>query len=703
MGNRFYTVGISGIALACLASLATAAKLPISYDAASGRVMVKSGRLQLRIDTSRGINPCSLIDTKTTRVYADTDYAWSGGITFKRIGKPTITKVSATDTAVSILGKSDSLMIILTYRVKSNEPDSIVESIRITNSGNEPLDTSSFACGFSKLTGTNREDINDTRFCNVPYRVHTETGELCDYSIADLTTKKNWFSTARSAIYNRIETDLWGAEAWAWYQGANTLLISKYNSNDMEWSLLAPPTADEPSLRFGGVGRWKLGDPQGAALLAPEASFRFGETRYQIVDGDWKEAYAAYRKQMDQRGHVVPANYNPLIYWNELYNNQLWWVGDSVENRAKYYNRSDMVVEADLAKEMGCEALYLDPGWDTTFGSNIWDAKRLGPQAEFVQWLKDKYGFVLALHTPLAPWTDATEYPVEARRMDKAGNRMGELCTSSSVYIKTKVDRLKELCQNGATFLMYDGSWFPGECWDPTHGHSLPVTHKEHLDAILKLAQQLHEAYPKVIIEQHDPMLGPGTPRYVPTYFMHDKPGAFNELWGYEFMVEPMDDIVSRRAISLYYYNLAYNIPIYLHIDLRKDNANALMLWWYMSTCRHLGVGGKSADPAIWEAQKQAMKDYKENRAFFAQGDFYGLDETVHVHTLASKGEAAINCFNLTDEPETRDVKFELAQIGLKAKPIAATGAELTQKGGFVSLKITIPAKAHRLVKLSYR
>ncbi|HDH07229.1 MAG TPA: hypothetical protein ENF87_02550 [Thermoproteales archaeon] len=82
-----------------------------------------------------------------------------------------------------------------------------------------------------------------------------------------------------------------------------------------------------------------------------------------------------------------------------------------------------------------------------------------------------------------------------------------------------------------------------------------------------------------------------------------------------------MDGLLSRRALSLYYINLAYEIPIYLHIDLRKDNEDALMFWWYASTCRHLGVGGKHEDPKVWNAHKEAMKLYKK---FYTRGTFTG-------------------------------------------------------------------------------
>ena len=670
-----------------------AAKPTVSYDESSGQVKITNGRLELIVDTAKGINPHGLRDIKGGRVYADADYGWPDGKKPVPIGDPLIETQPDGGCRVTVAGIAGDLRIELVYGAPADEPNTITETVRLQNVGQATLDTSQFACGFSRKAGD-----DGSRFCNIPYRIHNETGESCDYTIGDLISKQSWYSITRSPMFDRQNSAIWGAEGWAWYRGNNTLLITKYNPDAMEWSLIAPM---QSVLRFGGAGRWKLGDPQAAASLALGGVFTFGTTRYQIVDGGWKEAYAAFRQFTESKGHRVPANYNPPVHWNELYDNQLWWVGDSLENRTKYYERADMEAEAAVAKDLGCECLYLDPGWDTTFGSNIWSNERLGPEAEFAKWLKDTYGFALALHTPLAPWTDAAEYPVEARRMDRAGHRLGDLCVASPAYMDTKIARLTELYRNGAYFFMYDGSWFPGECWDPTHGHSLPITHQEHIDAILRLAQKLHQACPTAVIEQHDPMTGPGTPRYVPTYFMHGKPGAFDELWGYEYMIDPMDDITSRRAISLYYVNLAYSIPIYLHIDLRKDNANALMLWWYMSTCRHLGVGGKSSDPAIWSAQKAAMRTYLAHKRFYTQGVFYGLDETVHVHTLADVNEAVIDVFNFTDKTEFKKIKFRRADVGLNAGKVGVQGAVVRQDKGTIYLTVPISAKAHELVKIS--
>jgi hypothetical protein len=439
--------------------------------------------------------------------------------------------------------------------------------------------------------------------------------------------------------------------------------------------------------------------------LAPGVTFQFGETRYQVLDGDWRQAYAAFRRFSASKGHVTPPNFDPPVHWNELYDNTLWWLQDAAgltpENLKKYYQKNDMKIEADKAKEIGCGCLYLDPGWDTSFGSNIWGADRLGPQVDFVRWLKEEYGMALALHAPLAPWSEPKEFPIEAQIMDKAGNRVGLLCTASPAYIDNKVARLKELCKNGAYFLMYDGSWFQGGCWDKTHGHSLPITHQEHLDAILKIQQEIHKEYPNVLIEQHDPMTGPGTPRYTPTYFMHAKPGAFDELWGYEYMINAIDDVVvSRRAGSLFYFNLAYGIPVYLHIDLRSDNAQAVGFWWFASTCRHLGIGGKSKDPAIWAAHKEAMKTYNQLKRFFAQGVFYGLDETIHCHTLPDLGQSVVNCFNLDDKPIQKQIRFRPSEIGLADDAVKIDGAPFRQNGDEITVDLAIPARGHVLLKV---
>jgi hypothetical protein len=679
-----------------------------TYNAKTGQVVLKNGRIELTVETKHGLNPNRLKDLKTGLLYADSDYIWPGGKLPELIGKPTITEEKEGGQSIAFRVKLDSLEITQTFKIFGVVDDSLEEVISLKNTGTSPLDMPDFACGFGKRISEANGSAKsfNALFTAVPFRVKPGRGELSEYSLQDLLTNKDTWTYTQSN-WQPISIDNWPSEAWVWSQDGAALLINKYNAEDLEWSLLKASKANNEveTLRFGGVGIAKAGDPQGAAHLEPGASFTFGTTRFQLMDGNWKNAYYAYRSLMASKGHGTPAGYNPPVHWNELYDNKLWWNGDyySPESRAQFYTKADMIAEAEKAKEFGCEALYLDPGWDTRFGSMVWAADRLGPMFEFHKWLSDTHGLKLALHTPLAPWTDASAYPVEARLMDKDGNRRDELCAASSAYQKTIVERHHELCKNGAYFLMYDGSAWPGECWDPNHGHSLPLKHMEHVNAIVSIAQQVHKQYPNVVIEQHDPITGPSEHRYCPMYFMHDRAGAFNEHWADEHMWDPMRDLLERRSMSQYYFNLAYGLPTYLHIDLRTDNKECIVFWWNASTCRHLGVGGKSADPEIWEAQKQAMQEYLKYKQFFTQGTFYGLDETVHVHTLLESRKAVINFFNLTDEDAKKVVKFKLSEIGLPSRDVYIKNGVCAQNGDQIELRVQVPAKGHRLMVLQVR
>ena len=117
-----------------------------------------------------------------------------------------------------------------------------------------------------------------------------------------------------------------------------------------------------------------------------------------------------------------------------------------------------------------------------------------------------------------------------------------------------------------------------------------------------------------------------------------------------------------------------------------------MMFWWYASTCRHLGFGGKPTDPAVWAAHKNAMKTYLGLKRFYTQGVFYGLDETIHCHTLPDLGQCVVNCFNIDDKPVQKEVRFRLRDVGLPAGSVQVEGAPFRQSGDEVVLEIAIPA-----------
>jgi hypothetical protein len=212
---------------------------------------------------------------------------------------------------------------------------------------------------------------------------------------------------------------------------------------------------------------------------------------------------------------------------------------------------------------------------------------------------------------------------------------------------------------------MFDGNWWNGGCWNPDHGHPVPYTKEDHVRANVELARRIHQEYPDVLIEMHDMLAGGNRQRYTPVYYKYGLPGSYDENWGFELMWEPLEDIRSGRARSLYYYNLGCNVPVYLHIDLRDDNEYCLVLWWYASTCRHLGIGGTHARTDVAEAQKQAMKQYRRLERFYKAGAFYGMHEEAHVHALPDENAFVVNLFNLSDADRVIDGSIPVARMGL--------------------------------------
>jgi hypothetical protein len=326
----------------------------------------------------------------------------------------------------------------------------------------------------------------------------------------------------------------------------------------------------------------------------------------------------------------------------------------------------------------------------------------------------------LSLHTPLSGWCDPTAYPAEMYRVDRFGQRLtwnrhagfqaSPLCGASEQYVEETARRLKVLARDGASFFMFDGTMYHGECWDPRHGHPVPARREEHVQATCRLARMIHAEYPEVLIEMHDPVVGGSPVRFTPTYYGHGRAAqgeqvasalGFDSVWAFELMWGPMEDLMSGHAIALYYYNLAYGLPLYLHIDLRKDNANALEFWWNASTCRHLGIGGTHADPAVQETHHQAMATYRRLEAFYKAGTFYGLDEMVHVHVHPTESAAVINCFNLKDEPVRRTVALDLGKCGMDANHnYKIKGTDARRDANRYIFDVVIPSRGHVLLEM---
>ncbi len=603
----------------------------------------------------------------------------------------------------------------------------IEEQITIRNRTSHPLALPRGRAGFSlpltiegnSVTGP----LRDFKFTAVPYRREPrgDRKQYADYTLAQVLTETRYSglrpnvrgnpagTRAGDCVTSRFHSTMmvsqeypeYASEGWVLTDGRIGFLITKYSQKGMEWSLLdrVPLDGNHVGLRWGGFGIFE-GDPEHGAWIAPGAEHSFGVTRVTAFNGGITEGFYTFRAEMESRGHACPKDFNPPVHWNELYDNKLWWnvsfaEQDKPEARKKYYTLASMKKEAGKARDIGCEALYLDPGWDTNFASKIWDEQRLGKIEDFAKMLRDEYGLSLSLHTPMSGWCNPSTYSRDIDRMNRDGTRAERwLCGASKSYCDETFRRLDALARGGARYFMFDGTIYSGECWDPNHGHPVPARLEEQVQSLNRLARMVHERYPHVLIEMHDQLVGGTYLRYVPTYYGQGasapregdpKAAGWDDVWAYELMWDPMKDLVSGNAIVLYYYNLAYSMPLYIHIDLRKDNINALMLWWNASTCRHLGMGGTHSDPAVRAAQKAAMRDYCRLKPFFTAGTFYGIDEMTHVHRHPAEPKLVINCFNLEKNSVTRTVEFDTARFGLRP--------------GRFSEKITIPAYGHVLLE----
>jgi hypothetical protein len=232
---------------------------------------------------------------------------------------------------------------------------------------------------------------------------------------------------------------------------------------------------------------------------------------------------------------------------------------------------------------------------------------------------------------------------------------------------------------------------------------------EDHCRANLDLARRVHAKYPHVLIEMHDMIAGGHFARYVPIYYKYGLPGSYDDNWGFELMWHPLSDIRSGRARSLYYYNLGCNIPTYTHIDLRDDNEHCLALWWFASTCRHLGIGGTHSDPMVVTAQKLAMQRYHRLERFYKRGEFYGISEEVHIHVLPDEEALVVNIFNLSNESRPIAGKMAVAEVGLPLDKwyVTAQGVSFDSKTGMLIVNRDLPpwsavvAELHALPQVS--
>lgn len=286
-----------------------------------------------------------------------------------------------------------------------------------------------------------------------------------------------------------------------------------------------------------------------------------------------------------------------------------------------------------------------------------------------------------------------------------------EVCTLNPAWQDEKLDRLAGIVQQGMSFAMFDEFDWRGPCYSHGHGHAVPSTPEGHVRAVYGLIGRLKQRVPALLVEAHDPVWPWGV-RYLPVYFGQTtdparRPGYYEENWGFEFMWNPIEDLVSGRALCLYYYNLACDIPLYDHITMENDNDACLAFWWYASTVRHLGIGGKKGlgskvdNETRWQAYKAAMRQYLRLREWFARGEFVGIDEMTHLHLLPDRPGGVLVAFNLDPTAAQRDVSIDLGRLRMTGAEPRVTGATARTHSGRLDLSLSFAPRSPLVVEIA--
>jgi hypothetical protein len=594
------------------------------------------------------------------------------------------------------------------------------ETIALTNLGGKTISIKDLKFGFrSEL-----KNLDSRRLIAVPFRVQVDN-KVHDYSVKDLlngsfsnSDQKEHCWTEEGAWPDTMDKDKLRSEGWLWTDGQEGILIAKYNNDHIEMSV-AEVEHDidnkKSYLQFGGIGFCLYNEPQVATELKPGASFTFGVTRYEIYNGGISEGYNCYKQWLRSKGHGFPENYNAPLNWEVLYD--LGWFLCDQEKLKKFYNLETVREEARKAKEVGAELLYLDPGWETCEGVNVWDEQRLGNPKDFINEMKNDFGLDVGFRTVGQVYRD--EFPhkwyckpsLEKDERGKPGLTTGkrvywQTCACCEDWWKDHVQKMTDVAKNGMKFMMHDeNSWF-GPCFANDHGHLEPTTPESYVKALYGAIREMRKSCPEMVIECHDPVWS-WFVRYLPVYFMQgfDVDAGYQENWGFEMMWNCIQDLIDGRAKVLYYYAMGTNIPIYLHTSMITDNDELLFFWWAASTVRHLAIGGKyhNFQPELrekycpdvelrWASYKEQIKLYKSLKPYFVQGEFYGLGEEAHLHTLNDRSGAVLNLFNLSEKARQMEVSISAEKLkieaGMPVKLYGDAGLEWSGNNLVVSTKI---------------
>ena len=573
------------------------------------------------------------------------------------------------------------------------------EQIHLRNLGEKHISLRGYRFAFRKLLQPPKDyggpglDVEDYRLIALPFRLQPDCKKH-DYPLDDVYHGRyqcSEYSNPTRITKEVVDRGRARSEGWAWTDGENGLLTIKYNPSMIEFSMLETERVDgKVYLNFGGAAPSLYDEPFEAAKLGPGLQVGFGQTHYLFYEGLWRRGAYLFRDYMSGLGHGLPDNYDPPVTWTLSHD---------------ACSAEDIEREAGKASEIGCEALYLGSAWEDSEGDAKWDEDRLGEADAFVRRMKSDYGLNVGLRVIGRSYRD--DYPGMYRRTFDGNTGyyapyserpFYEPCISCEQSRQEKLRRILAIADAGIGFMVFDEFDWRVPCFDGKHGHPVPTTPGTHAQAVAMLIRGVREKRPEMLIEAHDPVWPWGV-RYLPIYYLHDAGRTFDEGWAFELSRNPIEHLMSGRALSLFYYRLGYDLPLYLQINMDADNDDCLAFWWYASTVRHLGISGGRGDERRYAAYKRAMAEYMSMKELYVSGEFYALDELTHFHVTPDSGKCVLNAFNLTDTPISRKIEVRLSDMGVMEE-VEVQGAVSEMIGGKLALNLDIPPFSPLVVRM---
>lgn len=419
----------------------------------------------------------------------------------------------------------------------------------------------------------------------------------------------------------------------------------------------------------------------------------FPRTRYAFYEGGWEEGVALFRSIVKEELSRCRQPYKPSPVTYNTYH-----------DFGPKYDRAMLEQALPVIADLGVGLLHLDPGWETFWGSSVWNREAMGEAGDFVK-LAGSFGLLVGCWTTLHlmggdPGDDWYARDADGETFiaeDFGRDRLTGVCPLGA-WRDGFVRNMRALVDAGFVFInsdFHDWPWEQQSCHAKGHRHTGPLTRPEWALALNEAFGAVHAGNPDLVIEMHDHVES-GEYR-TPVWYLYDRLDSYDEKWAYEFMWKTHEDLLAGRLFSLYHLRKAEPVPLFLHMNMRTDNANALAFWYVASCVNHIGVGGAlKAAPEVFAGYKRAIALYNRHFDEFTRGEFVGIDETAHVHIHPDGDRAVLICFNLTDEELTRSVRARL--------PAGAGVIEqMDSPGSGADLEVTIPPKDIRLIPVRYR